>query len=165
MFDYIREGDTLHVFAINRLGRDAIDIQQTVRELLDKSVTLEVRGLGTIGRGVGELIVAVLAQIAQMERSAIVERTAAGRALARAWIAATGRTHRGKASLGRRSTRDAAEVRAWREANQASLSTTAAQFGVSLSTVKRYCAVEKAPVLPAISPRAVPKNGGASDLA
>lgn len=135
MLDFVREGDTLHVFAIDRLGRDAIDIQQTVRALLDKGVTLEVRGLGTIARGVGELIVVVLAQIAQMERSAIVERTAAGRALARASLQATGRTHRGKASLGRQPARDAAEVCAWRLANRASLSQTAARFGISLATV------------------------------
>lgn len=55
---YMRHGDTLHVYALDRLGRDALDVQATVRRLLDKGVTLDVRGLGPIGRGVGEFIVA-----------------------------------------------------------------------------------------------------------
>lgn len=138
MLAYVREGDTLHVFAIDRLGRDAIDIQHTVRLLLDKGVALEVRGLGPIARGVGELIVAVLAQIAQMERDAIRERTEAGRALARASLDATGLTHRGKKSLGRQMACDPADVRKWRAENGASLSATARRFGVSITTVKRY---------------------------
>src|SRR6187402_1135075 len=52
---FIREGDILHVYAIDRLGRDALDVQSTVRALLDKGVVVQVQGLGTIGRGVGEL--------------------------------------------------------------------------------------------------------------
>lgn len=35
MVDYVREGDTIHVYAVDRLGRDAIDIQ-TIRALLKK---------------------------------------------------------------------------------------------------------------------------------
>jgi putative DNA-invertase from lambdoid prophage Rac len=42
--------------------------------------------------GVGELIVAVLAQVADMERQRINERTATGRELAKATMAATGKT-------------------------------------------------------------------------
>lgn len=140
MLSYVREGDTLHVFAIDRLGRDAIDIQHTVRLLLDKGVTLEVRGLGSIARGVGELIVAVLAQIAQMERDAIRERTEAGRVLARETLEATGLTHRGKKSLGRRTACDPDAVRRWRAETGASLSVTARQFGISVTSVKRYLA-------------------------
>ncbi|MGV2480635.1 UNVERIFIED_CONTAM: recombinase family protein, partial [Salmonella enterica subsp. enterica serovar Weltevreden] len=65
---YAREGDTVHVYAIDRLGRDAIDVQATVRDLIARGVTVDVHGLGAIAPGVGELIVAVLAQVAQMER-------------------------------------------------------------------------------------------------
>ncbi|UAK25751.1 recombinase family protein [Sphingomonas nostoxanthinifaciens] len=137
---YLREGDTLCVAALDRLGRDALDVQATVRELLNAGVTLDVHGLGPIGRGVGELIVAVLAQIADMERARIKERCDAGRSAARASLTSTGLTHRGKTSLGRPMVADAKEVAAWRKANAASISQTMAHFGISKATVSRYCA-------------------------
>jgi putative DNA-invertase from lambdoid prophage Rac len=136
----IRTGDTLCVYAVDRLGRDALDVQATVRALLDNGVTVEIHRLGPIGRGVGELILAVLAQIADMERARIKERTNAGRAVAREALATTGKTHRGKESLGRPMAQNAAQVIAWRKENSASISTTARHFGISPATVKRYSA-------------------------
>lgn len=138
MMAYVREADTLYVYAIDRLGRDAIDIQQTVRLLREKGVTLDVRGLGVISGNVGDLIVAVLAQIAEMERDVIRERTTAGRKLARKLLDTNGMTQNGAKSLGRPPVRDASEVRAWREENSASVLDTAKHFGISSSTVKRY---------------------------
>lgn len=114
-------------------------MQTTIKALLAKGVNVNVRGLGLIGKGVGELIVAVLAQVAEMEMERIRERTATGRDAAKASLAATGMTHRGKVSLGRPASADASEVRAWRVANSASIATTAAHFNLSDSTVKRYC--------------------------
>lgn len=143
MLSYVRQGDTIHVYAVDRLGRDAIDVQITIRGLLKKGVTVEVNGLGSIGPGVGELIVAVLAQVADMERARISERTASGRTLAKASLAATGKTHRGKDSLGRPVKANAATIKAWRAANAASISQAAAHFVLSESTVKRYCAVKQ----------------------
>jgi putative DNA-invertase from lambdoid prophage Rac len=138
LLDYIREGDTLHVYAVDRLGRDALDIQSTIRALLEKGVTVEIRGLGQIARGVGELIIAVLAQVADMERQRIRERTTTGREVAKAALAATGKTHRGKISLGRRPRGNAEAVRAWRKDHSASIRETAEHFNLSESTVKRY---------------------------
>ena len=135
---YVREGDTVCVYAIDRLGRDALDVQSTVRGLMEKGVTVDVHGLGSIGRGAGELIVAVLAQVADMERQRIRERCEAGREAAKASLQETGRTHRGKQSLGRPTAADAAEVVAWRKANSASIAQTAEHFGLSTATVKRY---------------------------
>ena len=137
---FIRKGDELCVYAIDRLGRDALDVQATVRAMLDRGVTVNVHGLGPIGRGVGELIVAVLAQVANMERDRIRERCDNGRAVARDAIARTGLTHRGK-TFGRSFAADASTVRDWRTANGKSIAETAAQFGISKSTVKRYCTV------------------------
>jgi putative DNA-invertase from lambdoid prophage Rac len=140
LLSYIREGDTLYVYGIDRIGRDALDVQGVIRKLLEKGVTVDVKGLGPIGRGVGELIVAVLAQMADMERARIKERCDAGRAAAKESLAATGKTHRGKASLGRPVAGDRTAVMAWRTSNGASIAVTAAQFGLSIATVKRYCA-------------------------
>lgn len=142
LLDYVREGDTVSVFAVDRLGRDALDVQSTVRTLLEKGVSVDVHGLGAIGRGVGELILAVLAQVADMERQKIRERCATGRVAARAALDATGRTHRGKASLGRPRAAEGSAVALWRRENHASIKDTAAHFGLSTATVKRYCAAQ-----------------------
>lgn len=111
-----------------------------MRCLLDAGVTVDLHGLGQVGRGVGEIIPAVLAQVADMERNKIRERTEAGRAAAKAALLATGKTHRGKDSLGRPKAQDAASVVAWRRANSASIRLTADHFGLSEATIKRYCA-------------------------
>ncbi len=143
MLATVRKGDTVHVYAVDRLGRDALDVQATVRRLIDAGVTVDVHGLGPIGRGVGELILAVLAQVAEMERRRIAERTEAGRQAARKALQETGRTHRGKESLGRPFAADAGTVREWRKANNASIAATAKHFGLSSATVKRYCAASR----------------------
>jgi putative DNA-invertase from lambdoid prophage Rac len=140
LLSYVREGDVISLYSVDRLGRDALDVQSTVRALIERGVMIEVLGLGQIGRGVGELILAVLAQVADMERLRIKQRCAAGRDAARVALAATNRTHRGKASLGRSKAHDPVEVAKWRRDNHASIKQTANHFRVSLPTVKRYCA-------------------------
>jgi len=142
LLNYVREGDTVSVYAVDRLGRDALDVQGTVRDLLNKGVTVDVHGLGSIGRGVGELILAVLAQVADMERQKIRERCDAGRVAAKAALKATGKTHRGKESLGRPRAADGSAVALWRRENQASINDTVKHFGLSSATVKRYCAAQ-----------------------
>jgi putative DNA-invertase from lambdoid prophage Rac len=139
---YAREGDTVCVYAVDRLGRDALDVQATVRRFLEHGIAVEVHGLGLIARGVGELILAVLAQVADMERKRIIERTQQGRQTAREALAATGLTHRGKKSLGRPLGADPVAVKGWREQQKprrASIAETAEHFGLSPATVKRYC--------------------------
>lgn len=143
MLSRVRSGDTLYVYAVDRLGRDALDVQATVRKLIDMGVTVHVHGIGPIGRGVGELILAVLAQVADMERQRIADRTRAGREAARKALEATGLTHRGKAGLGRPRALRGAEIAEWRASTKIagrmpSISETATHFGVSPATVKRY---------------------------
>jgi putative DNA-invertase from lambdoid prophage Rac len=143
LLEVVREGDTVAVYAVDRLGRDALDVQATVRRLMKAGVTVEVRGLGVLSGEAGELILAVLAQVADMERRRILERTQDGRAKARASLETTGRTHRGKESLGRPKAQDGAAVVAWREGSgptRKSIKETAGHFKLSEATVKRYCA-------------------------
>ena len=83
LLTFARAGDPVYVYAVDRLGRDAIDVQSTVKTLWAKNVCVNVRGLGLITRGVGELIVAVLAQVAEMKRERIRERTRNGRNVAK----------------------------------------------------------------------------------
>lgn len=142
LLEQTRSGDTVCVYAVDRLGRDALDVQATVRRLIDAGIVVDVHGLGPIGRGVGELILAVLAQVADMERRRIVERTTDGRTRARKALLETGRTHRGKSSLGRPFAHDSATVIKWRHDNGASIASTAAHFNISTATVKRYCSAK-----------------------
>ena len=141
----VRSGDTVHVYAVDRLGRDALDVQGTVRRLIQSGVTINIHGLGPIGEGVGELILAVLAQVAQLERRRIADRTAAGREAAKVSLAITGKTHRGKESLGRPFAADREAVRQWRKQSGASIKDTANHFGLSAASVKRYCAASHNP--------------------
>ncbi|QOV95206.1 recombinase family protein [Novosphingobium sp. ES2-1] len=140
LLSYVCEGDTVCLYALDRLGRDALDVQATVRQLMDKGVVLDVRGIGPVGRGAGEIVVAVLAQIADLERQRIKERCDAGREAAKEALKATGRTHRGKESLGRPMKANAQEVAAWRRENGKSISETMEHFGLSKATVARYWA-------------------------
>lgn len=130
----------LCVFAVDRLGRDSIDVQTTVRDLRAMGVRIHIHGLGTIEGDAGELLLTLLAQFAQMERNRIRARAEAGRVVARMSLEATGLTHKGKVSLGRPKAADAAKVAAWRLTNGASIAATALHWGLSLATVKRYCA-------------------------
>jgi putative DNA-invertase from lambdoid prophage Rac len=139
LLELVRAGDAVHVYAVDRLGRDALDVQATVRRLIDRGVTVYIRGIGAISRGASEVILAVLAQMAEMERRRIMERTSAGRDAARRSLALTGKTHHGKDSLGRPFAADMHEVREWRDRHSASIQQTAAHFGISTATVKRYC--------------------------
>ena len=157
----IRAGDTLHVYAVDRLGRDAIDVQATVKALSEreekvhgkvtaKGVAVHVRGLGVITGGAGRLVLAVLAQVAEMEKSRIRERTAAGRDTAMARLAAGQLTQHNKASMGRPRgavkggvTVDPRAVVRWKEKRSASIAETAAHWKVSASSVKRYAAAQR----------------------
>jgi putative DNA-invertase from lambdoid prophage Rac len=140
LLSFARSGDTLYVYALDRLGRDAIDVQQTVRNLLARGIKINVHGLGEIAAGVGELIVAVLAQIASMERQRILDRTQKGIEIAKKSLLETGKTHKGKTSLGRPKAADAKTVKSWRLKHQASIAATAKHFDISTASVTRYCA-------------------------
>ena len=135
----------LCVYAVDRLGRDSIDVQTTVRDLRAMGVRVNIHGLGVIEGDTGELLLTLLAQFAQMERNRIKARADAGRDAARQHLAKHGVTHKGAASLGRPVEHDAQAIAEWRLANGKSIAATAAHFGVSDSTVKRACAAVEAP--------------------
>lgn len=138
LLEQVRPGDQLHVYAIDRLGRDALDVQTMVRRLTDLGVVLHIHGIGVIAGEIAPLVLAVLAQLAELEKRRIRDRIAAGRRTAQESLRTTGRTHKGKASLGRPKSLDGASVRLWRASNKASISQTAAHFRVSVATAKRY---------------------------
>lgn len=84
MLDRIREGETLIVAKLDRLGRDPVDVLSTVRELQARNIRVIVHQLGgtDLTSAAGKLLLTMLSAVAEMERDLLIERTQAG--LARA---------------------------------------------------------------------------------
>lgn len=86
LLDKLEDGDTLVVTKLDRLGRDSIDVQQTVQLFEGRGVRLIVLQLGNLDltSKAGALMVKMLAAVADFERGLIIERTQAGLARAKA---------------------------------------------------------------------------------
>lgn len=81
----IQPGDVLVIVSIDRLGRDLIEVAQTVRDLHAKGADLKVLGMDIDTRTItGRLVFNILASMAQWERELIEERTRSGLAAAKA---------------------------------------------------------------------------------
>ena len=84
----LREGDTLAVWKLDRLGRDLRHLINTVHELTARGVGLKVlTGHGAAidtTSAAGKLVFGIFAALAEFERELISERTVAGLASARA---------------------------------------------------------------------------------
>lgn len=80
------DGETLVVTKLDRLGRDAVDVLQTIRALEQRSIKVIVTQLGQtdLTSPAGKLLLSMLAAVAEMERDLLVERTQAGLARAQA---------------------------------------------------------------------------------
>jgi DNA invertase Pin-like site-specific DNA recombinase len=76
----IRKGETLVVSKLDRLGRDAIDVLQTVKEFGERGIKIVVLQLGNtdLTSPAGKLLLMMLSAVAEMERGILVERTQAG---------------------------------------------------------------------------------------
>lgn len=86
LVDRLEKGDILVCTKIDRLGRDAIDIQQTVKNLGERGVRVVCLALGGIDltSPAGKMTMGVIAAMAEFERDLIRERTSAGLAKAKA---------------------------------------------------------------------------------
>ena len=82
----IRDGETLVVSKIDRLGRDAVDVLQTVQLLASRQIKVIVHQLGQtdLTSAAGKLLLTMLSAVAAMERDLLIERTQAGLQRARA---------------------------------------------------------------------------------
>src|SRR6516164_2712314 len=84
----LREGDTLVVWKLDRLGRDLRHLVNTVHDLTARGIGFKV--LGGHGASIdttsanGRMVFGIFAALAEFERELIVERTKAGLAAARA---------------------------------------------------------------------------------
>jgi putative DNA-invertase from lambdoid prophage Rac len=86
LLDKIRDGETLVVSKLDRLGRDAQDIGATIKMLAVRRIEVIVLQLGKLDltSSAGKLMLTMLAAMAEMERDLLVERTQSGLARAKA---------------------------------------------------------------------------------
>jgi DNA invertase Pin-like site-specific DNA recombinase len=82
---YVREGDTVVVWKLDRLGRNTLHILETVKELTNRGVTLVsvTDGIDS-STAAGRMMIGVLGSLAEYERELTKERTALKRASSRA---------------------------------------------------------------------------------
>jgi DNA invertase Pin-like site-specific DNA recombinase len=80
----LKSGDTLIVTKMDRLSRTVGQATETITDLIDKGVSINILNLGILDNSSMSVLVRnILLSFAQFEREMIVERTQEGRALAR----------------------------------------------------------------------------------
>lgn len=131
LVDRLETGDVLVVTKLDRLGRNAMDVDSTVSKLASLGVRVHCLQLGGVDltSPAGAMTMRVLSAVAQFERDLLIERTQAGLARAKA----EGKTLGRKAAL---SPTRQSEVLARRKAGE-SLGALAKAFGVSRAAIQR----------------------------
>ena len=92
LFDLLRDGDTLVVRWVDRLGRNYDDIQQNIRLFLDRGVTIrtvingmtfDARPRDAMGKAVRDAMLSFMSAMAEAQAAAMKEAQAVGIAHAR----------------------------------------------------------------------------------
>jgi len=131
----LREGDTLVVWKLDRLGRDLKHLVNTVQDLSERQVGFKV--LAGQGANIdtttpnGRLVFGIFAALAEFESELIRERTKAGLAAARA----RGRKGGRKSALSKAQIRLAQAAMAIRDTKVSEL---CKEIGVTRATLYRY---------------------------
>ncbi len=84
LLEKLQDGDMLKVTKLDRFARTAADGSKLAKELLERGIGLHILNMGMIDNTpTGRLIANVLFSFAEFERDMIVERTQAGKAIAK----------------------------------------------------------------------------------
>ena len=129
---YMRSGDSLVVWKLDRLARSTRQLLETVEDLERRGIGLKIltQNMDTTSAG-GRLIFTVFSAIAEFEREIICERTRAGLDAARSRGRKGGRPR----SL---SDKDLKQARALLSDPEITVEDVARRLGVSPSTLYRY---------------------------
>jgi len=131
LLDKMEQDDVLVVTKLDRLGRNAIDVANTVARLADLGVRVHCLALGGVDltSAAGRMTMSVINAVAQFERDLLIERTQSGLKRAKA----------GGVVLGRPALLNDAQRAAVRSelAAGSSVSVLAKQFGTSRQTIMR----------------------------
>lgn len=86
LLDRMENGDVLIVTKLDRLGRNAMDIRQTVELLAASDIRVHCLALGGVDltSPAGKMTMQVISAVAEFERDLLIERTHAGIARAKA---------------------------------------------------------------------------------
>lgn len=131
LLDRMEEGDVLIVTKLDRLGRNAMDVRQSVEGLARMGVRVHCLALGGVDltSPAGKMTMGVIAAVAEFERDLLIERTQAGLSRAKEEGRALGRPQ----SLTKA---QQADVLA-RRAEGVSLGALAKEYRVSRSAIQR----------------------------
>ena len=128
----LRQGDTLMVTELSRLGRSTSQLAALSDDLEERGIALRILNLGIdTGTPAGKLVYSIIAAVAEMERALLIERTMSGLAAARA---------RGR-NGGRKRTITPAQVRRAQrlyDAQELTVSEISKTVGCSRQTLYRY---------------------------
>ena len=84
VMNQLQHGDTLIVTKLDRFARNVTEGIATIRYLFDKGVKVHVLNVGLLeNTAMGNFFITTLLAVAELERSMILERTAAGKEIAR----------------------------------------------------------------------------------
>lgn len=84
LMDILKDGDTLVVTKLDRLARNTVDGIQVVESLFKKGVAVHVLNVGLLeNTSMGKFFITTLLAVAEMERNTILERTQAGKEIAK----------------------------------------------------------------------------------
>lgn len=86
LLDRMENGDVLVVTRLDRLGRNAMDVRQTVERLAGQGIKVHCLALGGVDltSSAGRMTMQVIGAVAEFERELLIERTQAGLMRARA---------------------------------------------------------------------------------
>jgi DNA invertase Pin-like site-specific DNA recombinase len=126
----MERGDMLVVLKLDRLGRDNIDVQNTINLLTDKGIKVACLDLpvGDLSSSEGKLMLQMFSAFAEFERNRIRERTKEGLERAKAQGKKLGRPAAHTTTL---------SVQA-KKAEGLSQSKAAEKLGLGIATVKRH---------------------------
>lgn len=84
LIEELQEGDTLVVTKLDRLARNTVEGIQIIEKLFAKGVSVHVLNVGLLeNTTMGKFFLTTLLAVAEMERNIIIERTQAGKEIAK----------------------------------------------------------------------------------